>query len=139
MFEWAVRYEKVGIQMTSSYFLYFFFIFFCLFYLRLYGIKKQRFKVWVYLIVYERVHFKSNCITVVIRYVCVWQAPRAGRHTNQELVGIHNYSANKSWGQNFQNSTAVNNGSRLWVVKMSPQIRHSFLQTKQKCNTFKHS
>ena len=31
--------------------------------------------------------------------MCVWRAPRAGRHTNQELVGIHNDSASKSWSK----------------------------------------
>ena len=32
------------------------------------------------------------------------------------------------WGQKFQTSTAVNDRSRLWAVKMSPQTRNSFLQ-----------
>ena len=33
-----------------------------------------------------------------------------------------------TWGQNFQTSMAVNNGSRLWAVKMSPQTCNLFLR-----------
>ena len=37
----------------------------------------------------------------------------------------------------MQTSMAINNGSRLSVVKMSPQIRNSVLKAKQKFNNFK--